>query len=37
MSGASLKAKQLIVPNKKLRYTIQITNDRPETINIDQW
>ena len=29
--------KQLIVPNKKLRHTIQITNDRSVYILIGQW
>ena len=29
--------KQRIVSNKKLRHTIQLTNDRPVYIVIDQW
>ena len=29
--------KQIIVPNKKLRHKIQMTNDRPVFIVIDQW
>ena len=31
----SSAAEQLIVPNKKLRHTIQMTNDRPVYIVID--
>ena len=29
--------KQLIVPNKNSRHTIQVTKDRPVYIVIDQW
>ena len=29
--------KQFIVPNKKLCHTIQMANDRPVYIVIDQW